>query len=180
MVVICAGMRSIYEYAHEGFRLGWKLVNDVTWMKVNPPPNFTGRAMTYATERILCFCPDGANWTYNTDYARVMNSGVNFQDVWMFDVPHGNTRVHPTQKPTDLMERIIGLFSLPGETVADPFCGSGTTGIAALNLERTFIGFDITAEYAYAARDRIAAWKGIAKRVDESTVQLGLFADSAA
>lgn len=176
MVVICAAMRSIYDFAQEGFRLGWKLVNDVTWVKVNPPPNFTGRAMTYATERILCFCPDGKNWTYNTDYARATNGGVNFQDVWYFDVPHGETRIHPSQKPVDLMERIVGLFSAEGETVADPFFGSGTTGVAALNLGRRFVGADITAEHIAGARNRIAAWRGIEKRIDETVMQLGLFA----
>lgn len=176
MVVICAAMRSIYDFAQEGFRLGWKLVNDVTWVKVNPPPNFTGRAMTYATERILCFCPDGKNWTYNTDYARAMNGGVNFQDVWYFDVPHGETRIHPSQKPVDLMERIVGLFSADGETVADPFFGSGTTGIAALNLGRQFVGADITAEHIAGARNRIASWRGVEKRIDETVMQLGLFA----
>ena len=54
---------------------------------------------------------------------------------------------HPTQKPESLLERIILAASNPGDTVLDPFCGSGTTGVAALRHGRRFIGIDMDAHF---------------------------------
>lgn len=54
---------------------------------------------------------------------------------------------HMTVKPVDLMERLIEVFSVEGQTVLDPFLGSGTTGIAALKRRRKFIGFEIEKKY---------------------------------
>jgi site-specific DNA-methyltransferase (adenine-specific) len=129
-VVVFGGRLSIYQSAAEGLRLGWRLVNDVTWEKPDPPPNFTGRMMTESTERMLWFCPDGEKWTYNKHVAKAMNKGNNLRDVWRFRVPHGE-RIHPSQKPLDLMERCVQLFTNPGDLVVDPFAGSGTTLVAA-------------------------------------------------
>lgn len=140
-VCIFGGKTSIYISATEGLALGWKLLNDVTWIKPDPPPNFTGRMMTESTERMLWFCPDGERWTYNSGEAKAMNGGVNLRDVWRFRAPHGD-RIHPSQKPLDLMERCILLFTKPGDLVVDPFAGSGTTGAAAIKHGRRFIGCD--------------------------------------
>lgn len=62
---------------------------------------------------------------------------------------------HPTTKPVILMERLISLFTLPGQTVLDPFMGSGTTGMACANLGRKFIGIEIDPKYFGIACDRI-------------------------
>ncbi len=140
-ICIFGGKSSIYVTATVGISLGWKLLNDVTWIKPDPPPNFTGRMMTECTERMLWFCPDGTNWTYNKSIARLMNSGNNLRDVWRFRAPHGD-RVHPSQKPLDLMERCVLLFTNPGDLVVDLFAGSGTTGVAAIKNGRRFIGAD--------------------------------------
>jgi site-specific DNA-methyltransferase (adenine-specific) len=68
---------------------------------------------------------------------------------------------HPTQKPLALLERLIGACTKPGDIVLDPFTGSGTTGVAAVGLGRSFIGFETNPEYSKLARKRIrAAIKG--------------------
>jgi site-specific DNA-methyltransferase (adenine-specific) len=140
--VICfGGRRSIYELAAEGLSLGWRLVNDITWNKPDAPPNFTGRMLTETTERALWFCPSGSGWTYHLDAAKSMNSGMNLRDIWKFYTERDG-RQHPTQKPLDLMERCILLFTKPGDLVVDPFSGSGTTGVAAIKHGRRFIGCD--------------------------------------
>lgn len=175
-IVICAGMKSVYEFAAEGFRLGWKLVNDITWVKINPAPNFTGRAMTYATERVLWFCPEGKGWTYNNAYARAVNAGVNFQDVWYFDSPRGEIRIHESQKPLEMFERIIELFCPVEGAVLDCFMGGGTCGIAALNTGRRFYGADITLKHVTGARNRLNAWNGAGRLVADEVTQMGLFA----
>ena len=62
---------------------------------------------------------------------------------------------HPTQKPVRLMERIINLVSQEGDTVLDPFMGGGSTGVAAINTNRKFIGFELDEEYYNTAKERI-------------------------
>ena len=68
-----------------------------------------------------------------------------------------NARVHETQKPESLMLELVELFTDPGDIVLDPFCGSGTTGVACLRLGRRFIGIEKDAKYAAVARERLAA-----------------------
>lgn len=157
-VVCFGGRQSIYEFAAVGLRLGWRIVNDITWYKPDAAPNFTGRMMTESTERALWFCPSGSNWTYNLNAAKEMNGGVNFRDVWELRRMHNDieTRTHPTQKPLDLMLRIVRLFTNEGDTIVDPFFGSGTTGDAARRLGRHYIGGDITSKYVNAARERLS------------------------
>lgn len=70
---------------------------------------------------------------------------------------HGQRRVHPTQKPVALMERIIGLYTQPGDLVLDPYAGSGSVGVACVKTGRRFLGVEIVGEYAAIARQRIAA-----------------------
>lgn len=154
-VVCFGGRQSIYQLAAESLSLGWRLVNDITWFKKDAPPNFTGRMMTESTERALWFCPSGEGWTYNLSAAKTMNSGKNLRDVWTFNTERGE-RLHPTQKPLDLMERCILLFTNPGDLVVDPFAGSGTTLVAAQMHGRRFIGCDLEAKYIEAARKRLA------------------------
>jgi site-specific DNA-methyltransferase (adenine-specific) len=64
---------------------------------------------------------------------------------------------HPTVKPVKLMSYLITMFSREGDVIVDPFCGSGTTGVASKKLKRNFIGIDITPEYIEIAKTRINA-----------------------
>lgn len=64
---------------------------------------------------------------------------------------------HPTTKPTRLMLELVELFTDPDELILDPFCGSGTTGVAALRLGRRFIGIELDPKYATIARERLQA-----------------------
>ena len=80
-----------------------------------------------------------------------------YGDVWCFKQEMNNP--HPAPFPVDLVKRII--VSTNADVVLDPFMGSGTTAVAALKLNRNFIGIDISAEYCEMARNRIAGkeWK---------------------
>lgn len=64
--------------------------------------------------------------------------------------------LHPNEKPVDMMEYLIETYTRPGMLVLDPFCGSGTTAVAARNLERRYIAGDFTPEYVEVARRRLA------------------------
>ena len=87
-----------------------------------------------------------------TKMIRVLHGGVINADS-----KYGNNekRLHPTQKPVVLMERIIEAFTNEGDIVLDPFMGSGTTGVACVNLNRGFIGIEINEEYFEIAKKRI-------------------------
>lgn len=67
----------------------------------------------------------------------------------------GETGLHPTQKPVLLMQSLIELTTQKGHTVLDPFCGSGTTLLAAKHLERNYLGFEINEKYASVAQSRL-------------------------
>jgi DNA modification methylase len=86
---------------------------------------------------------------------------ANFTNVWSFLAPgfadRTQPRRHPTEKPVAVMERLIEMCSLPGQTILDPFFGSGTTGVAALRLGRHVIGIEAAADYAACARERLIA-----------------------
>ncbi len=154
--VICFGVRqSIYEFAAKALSLKWRLVNDVTWVKPDAPPNFTGRMMAESTERFLWFCPSGTGWTYNLSVVKAMNGGINLRDVWYYSIERNN-RLHPSQKPLALMTRIVQLITRPGDLVIDPFCGSGTTALAARACGRRWICGDLDTGYVQIARDRLA------------------------
>jgi DNA modification methylase len=83
-------------------------------------------------------------------------------------VPVRRGLVHPTEKPARLSERIIALISDPGDTIYDPFMGSGSFGVACLNTGRKYIGSEISAEYYKTATDRMR----------QCVSDLGLFADA--
>lgn len=74
-------------------------------------------------------------------------------------------RYHPTQKPSELVQELIEMFSTPTDTICDPFMGSGTTAIACINTNRNFIGFELDKHYHDIAN----------KRISEEMAQIKLF-----
>ena len=140
-------------------RLGFHLLNAVTWVKTNPPPNLSCRVLTHASELIL--------WArrhprvphrYNYALLRAIAGGRQMRDVWPLPAIHPWEKVggrkHPTQKPLALLARLLLAATAPHDWVLDPFCGSGTTGVAASLLGRRFLGIDLSADYLALARAR--------------------------
>ena len=89
--------------------------------------------------------------------------GLTDFDCHVAAVPQSNfteadRKIHPAQKPVSVMAWLINALTLPGEVVADPFCGSGTTGIAALQLGRRFHGIETDPEFLKSAKGRIARY----------------------
>jgi site-specific DNA-methyltransferase (adenine-specific) len=106
-------------------------------------------------------------------------NGGGLPAVWAYAIATDRNgtgdRVHTTQKPLDLMLRLVELFTDPGDLVLDPFCGSGTTGVACIRLGRRFIGIEKDATYAAVARERLEAEsKGLTLR-DARAGQLPMF-----
>jgi site-specific DNA-methyltransferase (adenine-specific) len=142
-------------------RLGYKLLNDITWYKPNPPPNLACRYFTHSSETVIWAARDEkAKWTFNYKLMKRLNGGKQMKSVWSILPPRKDEKLlgkHPTQKPVELLERIVLAASRPGDVVLDPFSGSGTTGIAARRLGRRYIGIELSPEYADLAVDRLLA-----------------------
>ena len=120
------------------------------WARSNPCPQFSGDRPAQGFElcTIAHSCDERMRW-----------NGGGHAAHWRYRQQEGVTRDidHPTPKPLLLMLDLVRLFTDPGEVILDPFCGSGTTGVAALRLGRRFIGVELNAGWAALARDRLLA-----------------------
>jgi site-specific DNA-methyltransferase (adenine-specific) len=142
-------------------RLKFRILNDITWEKINPPPNLACRQFTHSTETLIWAARDeDANHIFNYDLMRRVNRGLQMQTVWRLNAPPPEERKfgeHPTQKPVALVTRCLLATTCEGDRVFDPFLGSGTTAIACLRQRRRFVGIDASRTYVNLAADRIHA-----------------------
>lgn len=145
--------------------LGYWILNDVTWYKTNPMPNFLGTRFTNATETLL-WCSKGENvkkYTFNHKMMKKYNNGKQMTSVWHIGLCIGNERIkgpdgkkiHSTQKPEELLKRVILSTTKKDDIILDPFFGTGTTGAVAKKLKRHFIGIEKEDKYIKVAQDRI-------------------------
>jgi site-specific DNA-methyltransferase (adenine-specific) len=132
-------------------QLGFKLLNDISWVKPNPPPNLSCRYFTHSTETIIWAARDKkSRHTFNYKLMKETNRGKQMKSVWEIKPPETWEKrfgKHPTQKPLALLERILLASSHEGDLVLDPFSGSGTTALAALRLCRKAIALELSYEY---------------------------------
>ncbi len=141
----------IYSIGFAMQQLGFKILNDIAWFKINPPPNLSCRYFTHATETII-WAAKTVNSRHYFDYPlmRRMNNNKQMQSLWSITAPKQEEKIfgkHPTQKPVTLLERIILASTEKNNIILDPFTGSSTTGVAAYRLGRYFIGTDSGKEY---------------------------------
>jgi len=139
--------------------LGYKLLNEIVWYKRNAPPNLSCRYFTHSTETVLWAArSERSRHTFNYEAMKKHNEGKQMRNLWDIPPPKKHEKrygKHPTQKPEALLERIIEASTKPGKLVLDPFCGSGTTGVAALRLGHAFLGIDSGADYLSIAQRRL-------------------------
>jgi site-specific DNA-methyltransferase (adenine-specific) len=160
-------------------KLGAKLLNTVVWEKSAPPPHLACRYYTHSHEFVLWARKTlKSKHTYNYAFEKDANGGKQQKDIWYprnlvdgkpvfpnhwkLGAPRKAEKAfgkHPTQKPIELLDRIVRCSSNPKDLIVDPFCGSGTTGIAAIPLDRRFIGIDLDSEYLELAKKRYLALK---------------------
>ncbi len=149
---ISGTLHNIYSIGLALEQEGFKIINNITWQKTNPPPNLACRCFTHSTETILWAQKNDkkAKHFFNYQLMKEKNNGKQMKDVWtgpltpQKEKSHGK---HPTQKPLYILEQIIEASTNPGDLVLDPFCGSSTTGVAAKLLGRRYIGIDNVEEY---------------------------------
>lgn len=118
------------------------------WEKSNPMPRNRDRRYIVDYEFALWVVKKG-QWTFNRQDEKYQ------RPKFVYSIPNGKKRVHPTQKPIELMEELIKIHSNENDIVLDPFMGSGTTGVAALNLNRRFIGIELDDKYFDIAKNRL-------------------------
>lgn len=135
------------------------ILNNITWQKKNPPPNFACRYFTHSTENIIWAkkSPD-AKHIFNYKLMKELNGGKQQKDVIEGNIISPSEKKfgkHPTQKPVYLLDFLIKAASNEGDLVLDPFAGSSTTGVSAIALGRRYIGIDRNEEYLELSRRRI-------------------------
>ena len=142
-------------------QLGFKLLNDITWVKPNPPPNLSCRYFTHATETIVWAARSTkSRHAFNYPLMKKLAGGKQMKSVWTIRPPEPWEKrfgKHPTQKPVALLERILLAASNEGDLVLDPFAGSGTTLVTAIRLRRLTIGVEQSIECADLAQRRVLA-----------------------
>ena len=150
--------------------LGFWLLNDIVWRKVNPMPNFRGRRFTNAHETLIWASKSSSSkYTFNYEAMKSLNGDLQMRSDWLIPICTGEERlkdnngkkIHPTQKPENLLSRVIMSSSNIGDIILDPFFGTGTTGAVAKKLGRNFIGIEQNAKYVVEAEKRIKLVKVI-------------------
>jgi len=144
--------------------LGYKILNDIAWFKVNPPPNLSCRYFTHSTETILWAAKNKDSRHYfNYELMKKTNNNKQMLSLWSIKAPGFAEKIygkHPTQKPIELLDRIVKASTRSGDVVLDPFTGSSTTGVVAAKEKRQFIGVDLEKGYLDVSIKRIKdLWK---------------------
>jgi len=158
---------SIYQCGYILQKNNFHILNDITWFKPNASPNLSCRFFTASHETLLWARKNKkAKHTFNYD---LMKNGVFPEDkfkkentqmrsVWSIPASKNDEKEygkHPTQKPLDLLKRIVLASTKENDIVLDPFCGSGTTGLASRYYNRFFIGIEIDKIYCDLAKKRL-------------------------
>ena len=149
---ISGALHNIYSIGMALEESGFKILNNITWQKTNPPPNLACKTFTHSTETILWARKDLKNvkYTFNYDAMKQMNGNKQMKDVWTTSLTKPSEKKqgkHPTQKPLEILDKIILASTKENDLILDPFCGSSTTGISAVKFGRKYIGIDNKKEY---------------------------------
>jgi site-specific DNA-methyltransferase (adenine-specific) len=138
---------------------GYHFLNDIAWFKPNAAPNLSCRFFTASHETLIWARKDKkGKHTFNYDVMKngewkedpLKKQGLQMRSVWSVPTPKPAEKKfgkHPTQKPLELLKRIVLAGSNRGDVILDPFSGSSTTGIAAVLNDRKFIGIDTEKKY---------------------------------
>ena len=131
---------------------GWLLRSRITWIKKAPMPESVKNRPSNATEEIFLFAKS-PDYYYDNSAVRE-DTGANLRNYWLLGPDPGGT-FHPAAFPRELARRCIQLGSRPNDSVLDPFSGSGTTGIAAIELNRKAVLIELNPDYAAQSMSRI-------------------------
>ena len=174
---VIGSMQCIYTIGAIMQDLGFWFINDIIWHKKNPTPNFKGSRLNNSHETLIWAAKsEKSKFTFNYKTAKELNTdtvaeedykkGIRKQlgSVWRISVCKGNerlknnkgTKLHNTQKPEELLYRIITISSKPGYTILDPFGGTMTTAAVAKRTGRDYIMIERNPEYCRYGKERLS------------------------
>lgn len=161
-IFVSGTSHNIYSIGFALQSLNFKILNDISWFKVNPPPNLSCRYFTHSTETIIWAKKSAkAKHTFNYQAMKDIGDptpGKQMLSLWRILPPRPSEKLHgkhPTQKPLALLNRIVLAATNEGAVVVDPFLGSGTTAVACALAGRRFIGCDTNRDYLDIAVRRL-------------------------
>ena len=164
----------IYSIGFAMQELDYKILNDIVWYKRNAPPNLSCRYFTHSTEIVIWAAKNNQSKHYfNYPLMKQANNGKQMRNLWQYtendeakhednvweiSSPKTDEKTfgkHPTQKPIELLRRIIQASTQEGDLILDPFCGSSTTGVVAVEEKRKYIGIELEPEYLELSKKRL-------------------------
>ncbi|NKQ38855.1 MAG: site-specific DNA-methyltransferase [Methanosarcinales archaeon] len=165
---ISGTMHNIYQVGFSLQKLNFKILNEISWFKPNAPPNLSCKYFVHSHETILWArkhqrIPHDFNYNLMREWHdKVAPQGKQMKSVWhipLTPMSEKNYGKHPTQKPIELLKRIITASTNEKAIILDPFNGSGTTGVVATMLNRQFIGIDKEESFLKLTMKRINSLK---------------------
>ena len=168
---ISGTLHIIYKIGYLLEKNGYDVINDIIWYKPNAPPNLSCKYFTHSHEIILWARKSSeSHHTFNYEKMKgwnnpkdkLKNKDKQMRSVWSIPLLSKSEKEygkHPTQKPLELLNRIIISSSNEGDWILDPFAGSGTTGVVCSILKRKFVGIDNNKEYLDLAIKRFQSNK---------------------
>ncbi|MBI2451845.1 site-specific DNA-methyltransferase [Candidatus Pacearchaeota archaeon] len=178
---VCGSFHNIYQLGYIIQHMSdLKINNSIVWFKPNAQPNITCRMFTESTEHLIWASKNGngQKWIFNYDDTKnlifddINPKGKQTRNVWSIPLTPKKEKwagVHPTQKPEELLRRIILSSTKPGDLVIDPFVGSGTTSAVAKKLGRNSIGIEKESKYLDIIQKRLSPTQ---KTLSESEVEI--------
>ncbi len=160
---VIGSYHNIFRLGYHLQNLGYWMLNDVIWRKNNPMPNFRGTRFTNAHETLIWASKSKkSKYTFNYQSLKCFNDDLQMRSDWILPICNGKERlkrngkkIHSTQKPESLLHRILLATTNKGDTVFDPFLGTGTTAVVSKKLGRNYYGIEKDKKYFIAAKERI-------------------------
>lgn len=168
-IVVSGTHHSIFKCGRVLEEAGFKILNDIAWFKPNGAPNLSGRRLAASHETLIWAAKtEKSKFVFNYEFLKygdypmdkIKKPGKQMRSVWWIpSTPKSEKALggHPTQKPVALLSRVISAFTDDGALVLDPFMGSGTAGVVAKEMGRSFVGVEKSPEYFRTAKRRIEA-----------------------
>ncbi|TAE48959.1 MAG: site-specific DNA-methyltransferase [Cytophagales bacterium] len=159
--------------------LGLWFLNDIIWVKTNPMPNFKGTRFNNAHETLIWASKNkNSSYTFHYKALKVFNDDLQMRSDWHIPICGGEERIkvngqkaHSTQKPAELLYRVILSSSNPNDLILDPFNGSGTTAAVAKRLGRNYIGIEKESDYIKITEERLKKIIPLEKNLLEHPIQ---------
>lgn len=161
-IMIFGTYHNIYKIGYTLEKLNKKIVNSVVWYKRNAFPNITHRMLCESTEYIIWAVnnnqKNAKRWTFNYDILKESNNGKQMRNMWDIPLtPQSEKKIgkHPSQKPLEIIKRLVLGFTNEEDIIIDPFMGSGTICLVCQKYNRLTIGIEKNRHYFDLAKARL-------------------------